>query len=77
MSEAAVDPGLTRFELRGEDIELCQLLKCVGLASSGGQGKQLVAAGLVQVDGRPESRKRARIRAGQQVECGGMRVLVV
>jgi ribosome-associated protein YbcJ (S4-like RNA binding protein) len=30
----------------------------------------------VRVDGRPESRKTAKIRAGQRVACGGVEILV-
>ena len=57
-------------------VELCQLLKLAGLAESGGAGKHLVAAGEVQVDGLNESRKTAKIRAGQTVSCRGVSVLV-
>jgi len=45
------------FQLRGEHIRLCDLLKVTGIAESGGQGKRLVAAGEVKVDGQSESRK--------------------
>jgi ribosome-associated protein len=65
-----------QFQLRGETIELCQLLKLAGIASSGGQGKHIVAAGEVRVDGHPESRKTAKIRAGQKVECRGIAIVV-
>lgn len=64
-------------ELREEFIELCKLLKLAGVADSGSQGKQLVADGQVTVDGRPESRKAAKIRAGQTVECLGTRIEVL
>lgn len=64
------------FRLRDDHVRLCDLLKLVGVADSGGRGKQLVAAGVVTVDGQPESRKTAKIRAGQQVECEGVRILV-
>lgn len=64
------------FELQDEHVELCNLLKLVGLADSGGRGKQMVAEGLVQVDGQPESRKTAKIRAGQVVICQGMSIKV-
>lgn len=57
------------FELNGEYVELCNLLKLVGVAESGGRGKAMVAEGLVSVDGHRESRKSAKIRAGQIVEC--------
>ena len=57
------------FELKGEFIELCNLLKLVGIAQSGGQGKMMVADGIVKVDGNTELRKTAKIRKGQIVEC--------
>lgn len=57
------------FELQGKEyIELNNLLKVVGLCSSGGIAKQLIADGQVQVDGVVETRKRCKIRAGQQVQ---------
>jgi len=64
------------FTLRSEYVELCDLLKLVGLADSGGQGKALVAGGEVRVDGLPENRKTAKIRAGQRVECRDVRVTI-
>jgi ribosome-associated protein len=60
-----------KFELKGEYIALCDLLKTVGIAQSGGQGKVLVADGNVTVDGEIELRKTAKIRKGQLVECFG------
>lgn len=63
--------------LRGEYIELNQLLKLAGICDSGGQGKQMVAEGLVRVDGQVELRKTNKIRAGQVVECEGQCVEVV
>jgi ribosome-associated protein len=65
------------IELREDHIELCKLLKLAGVADSGSQGKQMVADGLVTVDGRPESRKAAKIRAGQAVACLGTRIEVL
>lgn len=58
-------------------IELNQLLKLAGLASSGGAGKALVAAGGISVDGAAELRKTAKIRAGQVVKCGEARIRVI
>ena len=65
------------FPLRGEYVELCNLLKLAGIATSGGQGKALVAAGEVSVDGQVESRKAAKIRAGQVIVCHGVEIRVV
>lgn len=64
------------FELRGEYIALCDLLKIAGVVTSGGEGKARVDAGGVMVDGQPESRRTAKIRAGQVVECDGVRIAV-
>ncbi len=66
-----------QFQLNDEHVRLCDLLKLAGIAESGGRGKHMVADGEVTVDGQPESRKTAKIRAGQTVECHGVRVVVV
>jgi ribosome-associated protein len=65
------------FELNGEFVELNQLLKLAGLCDSGGAGKMIVASGDVKVDGKQELRKTAKIRAGQQVSLGDVRISVV
>lgn len=65
------------FHLSSEYVELCNLLKLVGLADSGGRGKTMVAEGLVKVDGKAEDRKTAKIRAGQLVECQGTRISIL
>ena len=59
------------FAVRGEYIQLDQLLKAASLVSSGGEAHILVDQGQVKVDGQVESRKRAKLRPGQRVECGG------
>jgi ribosome-associated protein len=64
------------FELNGEFVELNQLLKLVGLCDSGGAGKMMVASGAVKVDGKQELRKTAKIRAGQQVTVGDIKISV-
>jgi ribosome-associated protein len=64
------------FELAGEFVELNQLLKLSGLCDSGGAGKNLVASGVVAVDGKKELRKTAKIRAGQTVRLGEVRITV-
>jgi ribosome-associated protein len=66
----------TTFELTSEFIELNQLLKQVGVVDSGGAGKHVVASGDVSVDGKQELRKTAKIRAGQVVTLGDIRIHV-
>ena len=65
------------FPLDREFIALNDLLKLAGVCDSGGAGKALVAAGEVSVDGEPESRKTAKIRAGQVVSLAGIDIRVV
>ena len=66
------------FQLRPnqEFIELHKLLKFLGVAESGAQAKILVAEGLVHVNGEVELRKACKIRAGQIVETGDVRITV-
>lgn len=64
------------FVLDADFIEVNQLLKLAGACDSGGAGKALVAQGLVSVDGQAERRKTAKIRAGQVVHCGTLRIVV-
>jgi ribosome-associated protein len=65
------------FELNSEFVEVNQLLKLAGLVDSGGAGKNLVATGVVKVDGKKELRKTAKIRAGQTVSVGDVRISVI
>jgi len=64
------------FQLDGEYVELNQLLKLAGLCDSGGAGKMIVANGQVKVDGQTELRKTAKIRNGQVVSLGQVRIKV-
>ncbi|MGN6985088.1 RNA-binding S4 domain-containing protein [Neisseria sp. P0008.S010] len=54
-----------------EYIALCDLLKLVGLAESGGQAKAVIAEGLVLRNGAVETRKTAKIRGGEVIEFDG------
>jgi ribosome-associated protein len=65
------------FALRGDFITLDRLLKATGIAPSGGAAKALVADGRVQVDGRDELRKTAKLRAGQVVALASVRITLM
>jgi PhzF family phenazine biosynthesis protein len=65
------------FEVRGDFIPLDRLLKATGLVASGGAAHAAVEAGQVSVDGRPENRKRAKLRAGQRVRFEGREIVLV
>jgi ribosome-associated protein len=63
--------------VRGEFIQLDQLLKTTGLCHSGGFAHAEIEAGRVMVDGVVESRKRAKLRPGQRVSYGDETVELV
>jgi ribosome-associated protein len=69
-------PQSINIPLQAPFIELNQLLKVAGLCDSGGAGKQIVASGDVVVDGQRETRKTAKIRAGQVVSVGDVVIRV-
>ena len=63
-----------QFQLTREHIALCDLLKLTGLTQSGGHSKSVIAAGEVRVDGVVDTRKTAKIRAGQSVQWQDTRI---
>lgn len=63
--------------VRGEHIQLDQLLKTTGLCHSGGFAHSEIEAGKVLVDGQVESRKRAKLRPSQTVCYGDETVELV
>lgn len=56
------------FELRGEYIELLGLLKVLGIAQTGGHAKMIVENEEVFRNGELETRKRAKLIAGDIIE---------
>ena len=66
-----------RFEVRGEYIQLDQLLKATGLCESGGAAHAAIADGMVKVDAAVDTRKRAKLRPGQRVSFAGEEIELV
>ena len=66
-----------QLEVRGDYIQLDQLLKTTGLCHSGGFAHAEIDAGKVSVDGVVETRKRAKLRPGQRVVYGDQSVDLV
>ena len=65
------------FAVRGEYIQLDQLLKATGLCESGGAAHAAIAEGRVKVDAVVDTRKRAKMRPGQVVTIGDEEVVLV
>ncbi len=58
------------YQLTSEYIELYKLIKLLDLVDSGGEAKQLIEHGYVFRNGEVETRKRAKIRAGEIITIG-------
>lgn len=66
------------FQLENNEyIELNRLLKLLGLVESGGQANMFISEGEVQVNGKPEFRKRNKLRVGDLVSFNGETVKVI
>ncbi len=77
MSAASSPDSAPRTILvRETPIELCQFLKFGGLASSGGEAKQVIGAGRVTLNGVVETQKRKKLVAGDRVAFDGTTLVV-
>lgn len=54
-----------------EPVELFKILKFEGIASSGAEAKDMIAAGTVLVNGIVENQKRKKMVAGDTIELNG------
>lgn len=68
---------MLEYKLKEEYIELIKLLKLTRIAATGGHAKILVEEGRVQLNGKTEYRKRAKLRADDTVSCEGQEVKIV
>ena len=65
------------FKITDEYIELYKLIKAADLVDSGAEAKQLIAGGYVLRNGEEETRKRAKIKAGEVITIGDVTLNVV
>lgn len=68
---------MQEFKIEGDHIELIQLLKVLGIASTGGHAKHIVDEGEVVRNGEVELRKRAKLIPGDQIEIDGLSIKLV
>jgi ribosome-associated protein len=69
-------PPIQDVSVAEHPIRLGQFLKLAGLAEHGAHARELLEADEVQVNGRPETRRGAQLRAGDVVAVGGQRARV-
>ena len=67
-----------RFALRDNDtfIPLIALLKATGVVETGSEAQEVVAAGMVLRNGEVETRKRAKITAGEVIVFENVEIFV-
>lgn len=58
--------------IRDESIRLGQFLKLASLIESGAEAKEVIADGLVSVNGEVDIRRGRQLQIGDVVEIGGM-----
>jgi ribosome-associated protein len=66
----------TSVEIRDTSIRLGQLLKLADLVDDGGEAKDVLARGLVQVNGEVETRRGRQLVPGDTVSLGGRVVAI-
>jgi ribosome-associated protein len=64
------------FKIKGEYIQLNQLIKAMGWCENGAQANTLIDEGLVKVNGTIEHRKRNKLVIGDKVEFNKKEVVV-
>ena len=64
------------FALKNDYIELNKLLKLLHIAQSGAHAKLIIEQGEVTLNNKLESRKRAKLRAGDIVRVGDNEVRI-
>lgn len=65
------------YQLENDYIELYKLIKLLDLVDSGAQAKQLIENELVYRNGEVETRKRAKIRAGETIHIGEVTIKII
>jgi ribosome-associated protein len=65
-----------KLEITTDYIKLDSSLKMVNLVNSGGEAKELIIEGLVQVNGEQELRRGRKLYPGDRVSLGGHEFVV-
>lgn len=67
---------MIEYALKGDHIQLTQLLKALNWVENGSSAQAAVVAGLVKHNGQVDYRKRLKVRVGDVVEFEGQRVKI-
>ena len=69
--------SVEKIKIHTEFIKLDQLLKFVGIAETGGHAKEIVAEGVVYLNGNLCTERGKKIRSGDVVELDDIRLEIV
>ncbi len=64
------------FKIKGEYIQLNQLLKAASWCSNGAEANSIIDAGLVKVNGEVEHRKRNKLVPNDRVEYKSQKIII-
>ena len=64
------------ISIKTEFIKLDSLLKFAGMVGTGGEAKELIAGGQVQVNGEVCTMRGKKVRPGDTVDLGGKKISV-
>lgn len=67
---------MEKFKIKGEYIQLNQLIKAMGWCENGAQANALIDEGLVKVNGVMEHRKRNKLIIGSVIEFNNQQVTI-
>ena len=67
---------MLEYKISSEYIELVKLLKVMGFAPTGGHAKIMVESGEIIRNGKPELRKRAKLKPGEIIEVEGAKITI-
>ena len=67
---------MEKIAITTEYIKLEALLKYAAAVGSGGEAKQVIADGMVSVNGEPCTQRGRKLRAGDRVDFAGLSFLV-
>ena len=59
---------MEKFKIKGEYIQLNQLIKAIAWSANGAEANAFIDGGLVKVNGEVEYRKRNKLRPGDRIE---------
>lgn len=64
------------FKIKGDHIQLNQLIKAMGWCENGGDANALIDAGLIRVNGQTELRRRNKLTSGSKIEFNDQSVTI-